>query len=216
MMKHPKLLSCRLPVVLFCFAAIVSPALSQTVTQIAPLPSQWGYSGSWFLDAEKGFLCGGMKSLYRTMDGGISWTKTALPGYADAPVYSVRFFDSNIGIASGNSAPDSRDIFRTTDGGTTWTEVPEFSLGRFVVFPGLRQFDHWIHWVQRRLGSDHRCRGHVGTPFLLSRLPLDDGHDVSGRQYRVCLGRASLVRKRGFQNHRWRPYLDARSARWRR
>ncbi len=64
-----------------------------------------------------------MKSLYRTMDGGTSWTKAALPGAPDAPVYSVRFFDANIGIATGNSADGSRDIFRTTDGGANWNQV---------------------------------------------------------------------------------------------
>lgn len=138
----------QIPILFLCFTFAVSHALGQTVTQIAPLPSQWGYSGSWFLDAQKGFLCGGMKSLYRTLDGGLTWAKADLPGYVDAPIYSIRFFDSNIGIATGNSADGSRDIFRTTDGGTTWTQVQNFPLG------GSWYFQDYINSTTGFIGSN--------------------------------------------------------------
>ena len=109
-------------------AAIV-PCWSQTVTKIAPMPSQWGLWGAHFLDAQKGFACGGMKGFYRTLDGGQSWTTIALPGYQDSPMYNVTFLDANVGIVIGNSAQGSQDIFRTTNGGATWSQVAGFPLG---------------------------------------------------------------------------------------
>lgn len=89
-----------------------------------------------------------MKSLYRTADGGATWTKASLPGDQSAPVYSVRFLDSNIGIATGNSAMGSQDIFRTTDGGTTWNQVPNFPLG------GSWYFQDYVNSTTGFLGSN--------------------------------------------------------------
>lgn len=104
-------------------------ASAQTVVQIAPKPCQWGLWGSYFLTPQKGFVVGGMKSLYRTLDGGTTWTKASLPGDQSIPLYSVNFLDTNVGIVTGNSGPPAPDIYRTTNGGATWTAVAGFPLG---------------------------------------------------------------------------------------
>jgi photosystem II stability/assembly factor-like uncharacterized protein len=108
---------------------IQGTALAQTVTQIAPFPSRWGVNSAYFLDSQKGFACGGLKSFSRTLDGGRTWTRIPLPGDQAISMYNVTFLDADIGIATGNSAPGSQDIFRTTNGGQTWSSVSGFPIG---------------------------------------------------------------------------------------
>ncbi|MBK8268778.1 MAG: hypothetical protein IPK83_10940 [Planctomycetes bacterium] len=88
-----------------------------------------GVLGAHFLDSQKGFLCGGMKGLYRTLDGGQHWTTIPLPGFQGDPLYNVTFLDANVGIVCGDSSGSGPDVYRTTNGGTTWTRVTAFPLG---------------------------------------------------------------------------------------
>lgn len=104
-----------------------SPA--QTMNLISPSPTQWSLDGAFFFDAQKGFICGRMMTLYQTLNGGLSWTKISLPGNPSDPLYNVTFLDSNIGIVTGNSASGSQDIYRTTNAGLTWSRVSNFPLG---------------------------------------------------------------------------------------
>lgn len=54
----------------------------------------------------------GGKNIYKTTDGGFTWSLTNYDGY----VWVMRFFNNDIGIAS----PSGNQIMRTLDGGQTW------------------------------------------------------------------------------------------------
>lgn len=114
--------------VMFAFFSTAQAVQAQTITKIAPIPAGGAWS-SQFLDGQKGFVCGGQKNLFKTLDGGATWAKVTLPGDQTVPLYCVRFIDQNIGIVSGNSSTPGPDIFRTVDGGNTWNRVTNFPLG---------------------------------------------------------------------------------------
>jgi len=105
--------------------AFLIPAVlvAQTFTQIAPLPTQSNLWGVSFTSANNGFIAGEGHTLFKTTNGGDTWTKIILPGYEDGPFYNVTFSTPTLGFVSGNSAVGSKDIFRTIDGGVTWDQV---------------------------------------------------------------------------------------------
>jgi hypothetical protein len=57
------------------------------------------------------------QKLYKTIDGGRSWTLTRYPAKY---VQVLKFYDRNIGLA----VPGGDGIYRTLDGGNTWDSLP--------------------------------------------------------------------------------------------
>jgi photosystem II stability/assembly factor-like uncharacterized protein len=85
---------------------IVRPILASSVkTVCAPI----------FVTAERGWTIDA-RSLYRTNDGGLSWTKVEISGLSE--VSAVYFADSQTGWAGGPTG----EIYRTVDGGQTWAK----------------------------------------------------------------------------------------------
>lgn len=168
--------------------AVTASVRAQILTQIAPSPTRWGTTCSWFLDSQRGFATGGRKSLSRTTDGGRTWTSIPLPGAQDVPLYNVTFLDANTGIATGNSASGSIDIFRTTNGGQSWTPVTGFPLGGswyhqkyvsatsgFIGANGalVRTMDAGATWQLRAAYPD--CPSFTGMDFLDLNTGLGSG-----------------------------------------
>ncbi|MGI8923200.1 MAG: WD40/YVTN/BNR-like repeat-containing protein [Fimbriimonadales bacterium] len=115
---------------LAALASLIPAVLvAQTFTQIAPLPTQSNLWSVNFPSATNGFIAGDGHTLFKTTNGGDTWTKIMLPGYEDGPFYNVTFATPTLGFVSGNSAVGSKDIFRTIDGGATWDQVQSFPLG---------------------------------------------------------------------------------------
>ncbi len=87
---------------------------------------------------------------YRTVDGGHSWTSTALPEARLADVGSVKasFADANHGfvvfeegaLASGNAQVSG--FFATVDGGQSWTRLPTPPVAGYMSFSS--QDDGWL------------------------------------------------------------------------
>lgn len=83
-----------------------------------------------FLDTQNGYAGGGSTNLprmWRTTNGGASWTSQSTSGIANF-LYDVHWFDSQTGLATTNSGGG---IYRTTNGGTSWTLVRSGSARRF-------------------------------------------------------------------------------------
>jgi len=70
-------------------------------------------NGIFFLDALNGWVYGNVN--YRTTDGGTTWTELPILG----SVYSMEFYTSGFGLASGNF-----DHFVSHDGGLSWEPSP--------------------------------------------------------------------------------------------
>ncbi len=61
-------------------------------------------------------------AIYKTTDGGLTWTK--LEVFSDASfVTVVHFWDENNGVAIGDEVAGSFEIYTTSDGGDSWTAV---------------------------------------------------------------------------------------------
>jgi photosystem II stability/assembly factor-like uncharacterized protein len=68
-------------------------------------------------------------AVYKTVDGGESWTKAhATPQITMETLYAMDFVDENIGFVGGGYHGTS--LFKTTDGGVTWRSITVASLGQ--------------------------------------------------------------------------------------
>lgn len=74
--------------------------------------------------------------LYRTTDGGITWTNggnssmfSSSTSFADF----ICFTSPSIGIAVGDPASNDFEIYRTTNGGATWSAIPSSSIPNALV-----------------------------------------------------------------------------------
>ncbi len=92
-----------------------------------------------FVNGSKGWVIGTLGGydnprgavIFKTMDGGGTWSKTLLSSWKSG--LSVHFIDENTGWATAftDSTPDgvlniaSSALLKTTDGGTTWTKVSD-------------------------------------------------------------------------------------------
>ena len=70
-----------------------------------------------FIDNLNGFACGQCGRIFRTTDGGVTWSLVASGVTYD--LYSIDFPTSSLGFISGEMGT----ILATTDGGTTWSVV---------------------------------------------------------------------------------------------
>lgn len=75
-----------------------------------------------FLDETQGWILASepVPAIFRTSDGGRTWTKTVLP--EDIQFWRLEFFDLHMGIAI-QSSDTGYSLYRTADSGETWTKV---------------------------------------------------------------------------------------------
>jgi photosystem II stability/assembly factor-like uncharacterized protein len=107
----------------------------------------WSYAGTPrygayttkfdFIDENTGFcIAGGTvgtssnpETIYKTLDGGITWNKTANFGLDfDYGAYSLEFINEKLGFISGGY--NSRKTFKTIDGGEVWRLVIKESFNK--------------------------------------------------------------------------------------
>jgi len=103
-----------------------------------------GYSGViHFVDRAVGYLAVHCKGLYKTEDGGRSWSLIFTPpdgfAYTAADIYaeaSVYFLNPLVGfVAFGGLSPAyTLKIYKTEDGGNTWDEVYALNTSGYPVF----------------------------------------------------------------------------------
>ncbi|MHB1325013.1 MAG: YCF48-related protein [Thermoleophilia bacterium] len=97
---------------------------SNSCTGVTPYGSGCNLKGVSFFDANNGWAVGAFGTIWKTINGGTSWTAQSLPiiGCGGSCVYAnlsgVHFISSTVGIAVGPSY-----AFATRDGGASWTQV---------------------------------------------------------------------------------------------
>lgn len=79
----------------------------------------------WLVDQNVWFVGTSTGRLYRTVDGGVTWTEKAFPGSGSGVVRDIAFSNNTVGyIAHSTSTPAGR-ILRTVNGGYDWYVLPE-------------------------------------------------------------------------------------------
>lgn len=98
-------------------------------------PAHYNYSNGFdFVNSNVGFSVGGGStsaagSVYKTTDGGATWTNTNNGQVVlSEGVYCIDFINEQTGFVSGGF--NRRSTLKTIDGGDTWTEVLSESLGK--------------------------------------------------------------------------------------
>ncbi|MDQ3021534.1 MAG: hypothetical protein M3R36_13335 [Bacteroidota bacterium] len=70
----------------------------------------------FFIDANTGFVCGDGGVVYKSLNGGLTWSLSNT-GIASSKLNSISFKNANNGTVVGNNG----NIFNTNDGGLSWT-----------------------------------------------------------------------------------------------
>jgi len=66
--------------------------------------------------------------IYKTMDGGTTWTQQFIMTEPEGFLDCFDFWDAEHGIAYGDSVASQLYLLQTEDGGTTWSRVPASAL----------------------------------------------------------------------------------------
>lgn len=74
---------------------------------------------SFFVSGKVGFLGSWGGKVYKTTDGGVTWTKLSEVSYFPSEITMLHFISPRVGFAHREHS----DLLRTTDGGLTWTLV---------------------------------------------------------------------------------------------
>lgn len=99
------------------------------LTTVFFINEQLGFTGSKGLTGCKTGDCGKGSGIFKTIDGGQTWSKVFFEEYYY--IHSLRFTTEKIGFAVGEPIFDSPQLIRTVDGGETWeVVVRELGTGR--------------------------------------------------------------------------------------
>ncbi len=118
-----------------------------------------------------GYMSGSRDTIWKTTDGGTTWSKLPLPTPGVTPQISytdLQALDANTVFVTGNGFP-RQVVFKTTDGGQTWTDISgnlqALGIGNFT---GVRMHDANNGYVVRPGGF--LCKttngGQTWTPEL--------------------------------------------------
>lgn len=108
--------------VLLCASS--STAMAQW-TKI-PYGSSQFWNEVFFVDNDHGWITGQTPLMLRTVDGGVNWIPTNLPGGNFSANRDICFLDPSFGIVSGEDG-----VWKTVDGGVSWTSIaPPAQLGQ--------------------------------------------------------------------------------------
>lgn len=116
----------------------------------------------FFIDESNGWIAG-ESAVWRTIDGGTSWT-TQSSGLPDIFYTSVYFINPNMGWAIGTSYTEA-DAYRSFDGGLSWEEMilPEDGYKESVFF-----LDENTGWIT--------CNKLFTTPYGIIMKTTDGGN----------------------------------------
>lgn len=95
-----------------------------------------------FRDSLNGWMGGQPHALVKTTDGGISWTQAAIDTSTLAffPVLSIKFYNDQIGYASGGRFDIAGVVWHTSNGGNMWYAIDPSQAPADEVH-GLHMFD---------------------------------------------------------------------------
>ncbi len=95
----------------------------------------------YFIDPEVGFAGSnqGSARIYRTVDGGLTWTQAQTPTVSDAGVPSIIFY-GDVGYAAIDA--DGASLWKSTDRGATWFDIsPRNRFGQLTITKAVNAID---------------------------------------------------------------------------
>jgi photosystem II stability/assembly factor-like uncharacterized protein len=103
---------------------------------VTPAPTTYDWSMIHGINADSAFamfydaVAGSGGAVYRTADGGASWTQVGTGSIYDANSFPnvVHFWNGSEGFAMGDPNNGYFEIYKTYDGGDTWTRVPQANI----------------------------------------------------------------------------------------
>ena len=126
-----------------------------------------------FASATRGWLIAGYDELFRTLDGGVSWSRiwsassaAGLPPFS-LQVSALQFFDESNGWLALQTSDFASEIRQSRDGGQTWSARPELPLAE----PALLGLDAETLLAGGRDGAIHAL-GASGEWKLRFRLSV--------------------------------------------
>jgi photosystem II stability/assembly factor-like uncharacterized protein len=141
-----------------CVLFYQNPMHSQWTAQTSPtnLPLEAVH----FFDSNIGLVAGSHTLLYKTPDGGISWTSMG-----NYPAHDLSFADATTGYAVSMIG---ESIKKTTNGGTNWSAItPPTSSSYLGVFAASATLAFFINTEDKVLRTDNS-----GNTFLPRTIPL--------------------------------------------
>ena len=116
-------------------------------------------------------MSGSRDTIWKTTDGGASWSKLPLPtpGVTPQITYTdLQALDANTVFVTGNGYP-RQVVFKTTDGGQTWTDISSNigTLGIGTEF--YRQFHDGDAEDAEGRGQYRLCQIHQDSLYELGR-----------------------------------------------
>lgn len=156
---------------------IATPAFAQTAPawrKLATEPYQGKQDDISFVTPDLGWYGNGAGKLYRTMDGGETWTKIwEKPGTF---IRALGFLDERVGFL-GNvgtdyypGVTDTQPLYRTDDGGATWMPVVADNIGIVKGICGIDVLrETRIFQGETRKASVIHAAGRVGGPATMLR-----------------------------------------------
>lgn len=113
---------------------------SLSISDISIVNDTVAWAGCWNLDiADSSWNYNATGRVYRTINGGTTWTASTLPGTGGQDISNIVGLDANTAFASVYDFLLGNFVYKTTNGGTTWANAgvplsPDSSFVDFVHF----------------------------------------------------------------------------------
>jgi photosystem II stability/assembly factor-like uncharacterized protein len=113
---------------------------SLSISDISIVNDTVAWASAWNLDiADSSWNYNATGRIYRTVNGGTSWTASTVPGVDGQDISNVAGIDANTAFAAVYDFALGNFVYKTTNGGTTWTNAgvpfsPDSSFVDFVHF----------------------------------------------------------------------------------
>lgn len=134
-----------------------------------------------FIDDSIAFFCGAFGGIYKSVDGGNSWTFHELTTEPFQPL-SIDFFDDQTGFVGGSVDDAWIHLYKTDDQGETWTRVNSDAFSGVSLFYQLDFKDDSTGFIVGEIGYDTNsiilASYDRGTTWEKDTLPFL--HDFTG------------------------------------